>query len=63
MTERKGRIPMGAELSADRNRWFEELSVAELERLPTGAWADMAALWMTLPLAHPATRRRSRTVP
>jgi hypothetical protein len=58
MTVRKGTTPKGAELSAEKNLWFETTALAELERLPTPAWEDMDALWKWLPLAFPATRRR-----
>jgi hypothetical protein len=58
MTARKDTIPKGAALSAERSLWFEKKALAELARLPTGAWQDMLMLWNWLPLAHPATRRR-----
>jgi hypothetical protein len=51
-------VPNGAKLSAERNLWFEARALRELERLPTHAWGNMVALWIWLPLAHPATRQR-----
>src|SRR5262249_55289724 len=58
VTERKGRVPKGATLSADENQRLEDRAIAELKRLPTSAWADMDALWRQLPAAGPSTRRR-----
>jgi hypothetical protein len=57
----KGTIPKGAKLSIETNLWFEAKVLAELERLPTLSWGDMAALWGTLPSAWPSTRRRILT--
>ena len=58
MTARKGVVPKGSKLSSDKNEWFEALALRELERLPIPSWAQMYALWKTLPEAHPAARRR-----
>jgi hypothetical protein len=58
MTERKGIRPKGISLSAEENLWFETMALAELKKLPMGAWENMLALWNWLPLAHPATQRR-----
>jgi hypothetical protein len=50
MTERKR--------DTEDDLWFETTALAELKRLPTGAWENMLALWNRLPLAHSGTQRR-----
>ncbi|MGB9043804.1 MAG: hypothetical protein WCC81_15180 [Pseudolabrys sp.] len=51
-------MPKGARLSAEENQRIEALAIAEIAKMPTRAWQDMSAVWNTLPLMHPASRRR-----
>jgi hypothetical protein len=56
---RKRRIPRGAKMTPDEDEWFEALVTRELGRLPAAAWGERAiGLWLMLPHAYPATRRR-----
>jgi hypothetical protein len=50
--------PRGAETSADDNRRLEASAIAEIDRLPTQAWADMVGLWLQLPSAWLSTQKR-----
>jgi hypothetical protein len=54
----EGRYPKGRETASRKNRWFEALALIELQSLPRVAWENMDALWRTLPLAYPSTRKR-----
>jgi hypothetical protein len=50
--------PKDTTTSADDNRWFEALTIAEIDRLSTRAWANMAGFWLHLPSAWPSTQKR-----
>jgi hypothetical protein len=58
MQKQKRRLP--GFMSADEEKWFEDVSRTELERLPTQEWDRLKALWIGLGISHPQDRWPAR---
>jgi hypothetical protein len=51
-------LPPVTTTRADDDRLFEALAIAEIDRLPTRAWATMDGLWLQLPSVPPPMQKR-----